>query len=99
HGMGPRYVLVKGGHIPNDYATDVLFDGKEFLLIRSARLTVRDTHGTGCVLSAAIAAHLALNKTVPQAVRAGKDFVTNAIKNGLRIGNGIGPCDPLSLEN
>jgi len=99
HGMGARYVLIKGGHIASDQATDVLFDGKDFFHFDAARLGARDTHGTGCVLSAAIAANLATSKTVPEAVRLGKDFVTNAIKNGLRIGSGVGPCDPLSLEN
>ena len=97
HGMGARHVLIKGGHLSGDDATDVLFDGKEFSHFRSSRIPARDTHGTGCVLSAAITAHLAGGKTVQEAVHLGKEFVTNAIRNGLRIGNGRGPCDPLSL--
>jgi hydroxymethylpyrimidine/phosphomethylpyrimidine kinase len=99
HGMGAQHVLVKGGHIKSDQATDVFFDGKEFVHLHSSRLSVRDTHGTGCVLSAAIAAHLAKDAPVLDAVRRGKEFVTNAIRNGLRIGSGTGPCDPLSLEH
>lgn len=99
HGMGARHVLVKGGHLVGDDATDVLFDGKKFSHFKAARIAARDTHGTGCVLSAAIAAHLATGKTVEDAVQLGKEFVTNAIKNGLRIGGGTGPCDPLSLES
>ncbi len=96
HATGARQVLIKGGHLEGD-ATDVLFDGKEFSRFRSERLPGRDSHGTGCVLSAAITAHLALGKTVREAVQLGKDFVTEAIKNGLRIGKGQGPCDPLGL--
>ena len=98
-GMGARNVLIKGGHFEGSDATDVLFDGKEFVHLKSARIDARDTHGTGCVLSAAITAHLATGKPVDEAVRLGKEFVTNAIKNGLRIGGGTGPCDPLSLES
>ncbi len=96
HAMGAKYVLIKGGHLEGD-ATDVLFDGQEFFRFRSERLQTRDTHGTGCVLSAAIAAHLALGKSVVEAVRLGKELVTEAIRNGLRIGAGHGPCDPLGV--
>ncbi len=94
---GPKYVLVKGGHIDGD-AIDILFDGIRFLKFRSERIAARDSHGTGCVLSAAIAAHLALGREVVEAVQLGKQFVTEAIRNGLRIGSGRGPCDPLGLE-
>ncbi len=97
HGYGPKYVLVKGGHIEGD-ATDILFDGSRFLRFRSQRVAATDSHGTGCVLSAAIAAYLALGRDVVEAVQLGKQFVTEAIRNGLRIGSGRGPCDPLGLE-
>lgn len=97
HAMGARYVLIKGGHLEGD-AIDLLFDGKDFSHFRSERVSTRDSHGTGCVLSAAITAYLALGKNVTEAVQLGKDFVTEAIKKGLRIGSGRGPCDPLGLE-
>ncbi len=96
HAMGARYVLLKGGHIEGD-ATDVLFDGNEFWHICAERIPARDCHGTGCVLSAAITAHLALGRSVREAVELGKQFVTEAIRNGLRIGRGQRPCDPLGL--
>lgn len=99
HGMGAQNVLIKGGHAAIDDATDVLFNGQDFVHFRSARITARDTHGTGCVLSAAITAHLAAGNTVHEAVQLGKECVTNSIKHGLRIGTGTGPCDPLGLEN
>ena len=96
HAMGAEYVLVKGGHLTGD-AADVLFDGQRFEYFRSERLQTRDTHGTGCVLSAAIAAHLARGESVIEAVRLGKELVTEAIRNGLRIGSGQGPGDPAKL--
>jgi hydroxymethylpyrimidine/phosphomethylpyrimidine kinase len=97
HKMGARSVLVKGGHLPEGDAIDVLFDGNTYLQLRSLRLSVRHTHGTGCVLSASITAYCALGKPLQEAIALGKEFVTNAIRNGLEIGSGSGPCDPLSL--
>jgi hydroxymethylpyrimidine/phosphomethylpyrimidine kinase len=97
HGMGARNVLIKGGHLESAAATDILFDGSEFSYFRSPRIGTSQAHGTGCVLSASIAAYLALGKSVKEAVALGKEFVTRAITNALRIGNGVGPCDPLSL--
>lgn len=92
--LGPRWVLVKGGHLPGNHdATDVLFDGDTMTLIATARSDSTDTHGTGCTLSSAIAANLAKGMDVPAAVRAAKDYITGAIQHGLRIGAGIGPVD------
>jgi hydroxymethylpyrimidine/phosphomethylpyrimidine kinase len=99
HEMGARHVLIKGGHLVAEEATDVLFDGTEFVHFRSPRAAVPETHGTGCVLSAAIAAYLALGKPITEAVRLAKDFITRAIKNGLKIGRGAATCDPLALGN
>ena len=96
HQMGARHVLVKGGHLTGDNAVDVFFDGEEFSHFASPRIATRHTHGTGCVLSAALTAFLAQGKTVTEAVRLGKEFVTNAIKGALEIGNGSGPCNPLA---
>jgi hydroxymethylpyrimidine/phosphomethylpyrimidine kinase len=98
HDMGPTHVLIKGGHSEDVEATDVLFDGKEFLQFRAPRIPTSNTHGTGCVFSAAITAYLALGEPLNEAVHFGKEFVTNAIKNALQIGHGAGPCDPLSLR-
>ena len=97
HDMGAAHVLIKGGHVKAEDATDVLFDGREFLKVQSSRIATRNTHGTGCVLSASIAAYLALGKSVKEAVSLSKQFVTQAIRNALQIGHGAGPCDPLSL--
>jgi hydroxymethylpyrimidine/phosphomethylpyrimidine kinase len=97
HGMGPQFVLIKGGHWEGQDATDILFDGKDFCHLRSERIESRNTHGTGCVLSAAITAELAAGKGVKEAVQAAKLLITEAIKNGLSLGSGRGPCDPLGL--
>jgi hydroxymethylpyrimidine/phosphomethylpyrimidine kinase len=98
HDMGAKNVLIKGGHLEDDEVTDVLFDGREIVNFRAPRVPAQHTHGTGCVLSAAITAHLALGRPLKEAVDLGKQFVTKAIRNGLQIGGGIGPCDPLGLK-
>ena len=95
--IGVRNVLIKGGHLAADDATDILFDGTEFSLFRSQRLPMQSPHGTGCVLSAAITAYLAFGKPLKEAIAMSKEFVTNAIRNALRIGKGTAPCDPLLL--
>ena len=97
HERGPRFVLVKGGHLEGD-ALDVLFDGSEFRYFRTARIGVANVHGTGCVLSAAITACLAKGETVVDAVRLGKDFVSEAIATSLRVGNGANACNASGLK-
>jgi len=91
--LGPRAVLVKGGHLAGP-ADDLFAEGERFEWIRGERLDTAHTHGTGCVLSSAIAGYLALGSDLSDAVRAGKAFVTEAIRHALAIGGGIGPVDP-----
>ena len=92
--LGPRWVLIKGGHLPeDDVAVDLLFDGTTEIPISGPRLDTADTHGTGCTLASAIAAHRALGLDVVASVRAAKAYVTGAIEHGLRLGRGIGPVD------
>ena len=92
---GARAVLVKGGHLEGDRADDLFVDrhGTE-LWLGAERIGTLNTHGTGCTLSAAIAAHLALGTPLEEAVREGKRFVTEAIRHSLAIGHGIGPVNP-----
>ncbi|MFN2389074.1 MAG: bifunctional hydroxymethylpyrimidine kinase/phosphomethylpyrimidine kinase [Actinomycetota bacterium] len=92
--LGPRAVLVKGGHLPGDRALDVLWDGASFHEIDGPRFDTDDTHGTGCVLAAAIAARLAHGDALLDAIRAAKTFVSGAIEHSLRLGNGFGPVNP-----
>jgi hydroxymethylpyrimidine/phosphomethylpyrimidine kinase len=94
HDLGPNAVLVKGGHLSGDRAVDVYFDGDELVEIDGPRFDTEDTHGTGCAISAAIAARLAHGDELLDAVRFGKRFVTGAIEHGLRLGKGYGPVNP-----
>ncbi|MDT0269365.1 bifunctional hydroxymethylpyrimidine kinase/phosphomethylpyrimidine kinase [Streptomyces sp. DSM 44915] len=88
--LGPRWVLVKGGHLPGD-AVDLLTDGTETHWLRAPRHDNRHTHGTGCTLASAVAARLAHGDPLPEAVAAAKEYVTGAIRAGFPLGAGIGP--------
>ncbi|WP_329137027.1 bifunctional hydroxymethylpyrimidine kinase/phosphomethylpyrimidine kinase [Streptomyces sp. NBC_01476] len=91
---GPRWALVKGGHLPGSaQASDLLSDGTEEHWFRAARHDNRHTHGTGCTLAAATASYLALGHPVPAAVGLAKEYVTGAIAGGFALGAGIGPVD------
>jgi hydroxymethylpyrimidine/phosphomethylpyrimidine kinase len=90
--MGPRYVLVKGGHLEDD-ATDVLFDGRDIKYFKSKRINTKNTHGTGCTLSSAIASNLALGYSIAEAVEKAKEYITTAIEHSLSIGKGVGPTN------
>lgn len=88
--MGPRHVLLKGGHLEDD-ATDILYDGEHFTYLPSKRIDTKNTHGTGCTLSSAIAANLGKGMTVTEAVKAAKEYITTAIEHSFAIGHGVGP--------
>jgi hydroxymethylpyrimidine/phosphomethylpyrimidine kinase len=92
--LGPRAVLVKGGHLEGGEAVDVFFDGGETVELRAPRVPTTNTHGTGCTLSAAIAARLAGGDSVLDAVRGAKAFLTEAIRASYQVGSGPGPVDP-----
>lgn len=94
HAMGPRAVLVKGGHLDaEEQAVDVLFDGQSFHAFRSERIDTPHTHGTGCTYAATIAARLAHGDAIPDAVATANRYVHAAIQAGLPIGKGHGPTD------
>ena len=88
--LGPKNVLLKGGHRTED-ATDVLYDGQRVIRLEAARVPTKNTHGTGCTLSSAIAANLARGMSVPEAVKAAKRYITVVIEHALPIGKGVGP--------
>ncbi len=90
HALGPRWVLVKGGHLKGD-PVDLLFDGRTIERFVAERVPTPHTHGTGCTYSAAIAAGLARGAGVPEAVGEAKRYVTAAIRAGFALGRGVGP--------
>jgi len=88
--LGPACVVVKGGHLTED-AVDVLYDGTDFRYYRGARIETKNTHGTGCTFSSAIAAFMARGYTVPEAVKLAKDYISGAILHSIELGHGYGP--------
>jgi hydroxymethylpyrimidine kinase/phosphomethylpyrimidine kinase len=94
--LGAEAVLVKGGHIFDEDATDILYYKGGFRLLRGKRHEARDTHGTGCSLSAAITAELAKGRGIFDSVERAKRFVNVAILHGLRIGRGHGPLNHMA---
>ena len=93
HALGARAVLVKGGHLMGNDAVDILFDGREHHVFGVPRVETRNTHGTGCTLSSAIAAHLAAGMGLVDAIRAAKSYLTEALADSgqLEVGGGHGP--------
>ncbi len=90
-GLGCHAVLVKGGHLLGENATDVLYCNDEWTLFDAERVETENTHGTGCTYSAAIATQLARGKDLIDAVRTAKLYITGAIQHALDIGSGHGP--------
>jgi hydroxymethylpyrimidine kinase / phosphomethylpyrimidine kinase / thiamine-phosphate diphosphorylase len=93
HHMGARNVLLKGGHLSGQEATDILFDGKIVRRYASRRFKTNNTHGTGCTYASAIAAFLAQGEPLPVAVARAKEFVTEAIRLAVPLGKGHGPVN------
>jgi hydroxymethylpyrimidine/phosphomethylpyrimidine kinase len=92
--LGPTVVLVKGGHLAGDESPDCLVVDGEVRWLEGARIEGRHTHGTGCVLSAAVTAELARGMEPADACVAAKRFIEKAIAAGVDLGAGVGPVDP-----
>jgi len=93
HGFGCRHVLIKGGHLLSERATDLLYDGRFFTVFRGEYIETPHTHGTGCTFASAIAAHLARGHVLQEAVQHAKTYLTEAIRHSLAIGHGRGPTN------
>lgn len=91
HALGPKYVVVKGGHIPGEEVIDLLFDGQHFERFALPRVPTPHTHGTGCTFSAAIAASLARGYPVANAVWEAKLYLHQALTQAYAIGQGRSP--------
>lgn len=90
---GAAHVLIKGGHLSGAEAVDFLFDGTTCREYRAPRIATKNTHGTGCTYSAAIAAYLAIGLDVPAAVERAKEYLTGAILHSFGLGHGHGPLN------
>lgn len=90
HAMGCKAVVVKGGHAVGN-ALDVLYDGNKIYHFETARIDTKNTHGTGCTFSSAVASQLAKGASIEKAAELAKAYVTMAIKHSLAIGKGCGP--------
>jgi hydroxymethylpyrimidine/phosphomethylpyrimidine kinase len=88
--MGARAVVIKGGHLKGP-ALDLFFDGKKLRTLNAPRIRTKNTHGTGCTFSAAIAANLAKGESLESAVGGAKKYITAAIRAGFRLGAGYSP--------
>ncbi|MBI5496908.1 MAG: bifunctional hydroxymethylpyrimidine kinase/phosphomethylpyrimidine kinase [Deltaproteobacteria bacterium] len=97
--LGARAVLVKGGHLGDADAVDVLFDGAKFETFTHPRLDVARVHGSGCLLSAVITAELAKGATLAAAVRAAKRLLARALERGHRLASGVLLPDPHALAD
>lgn len=90
--LGGMKVIVKGGHLTGD-AIDVVYDGKNFSYLKGTRIETKNTHGTGCTFSSAIAALLARGYTVAEAARQAKEYINGAIEHSFELGRGVGPTN------
>ncbi len=100
--LGPRNVLVKGGHLTGFELVDILFDGENYHSFPGKRIDTPHTHGTGCTFSAALCALLVLGRPIVQAVREARQYMELVISHALPLGKGHGPTNhlaPLFLHN
>jgi hydroxymethylpyrimidine/phosphomethylpyrimidine kinase len=91
--LGPRVVVIKGGHATGPESVDLFFDGTRFERLRGPRIDTRATHGTGCAFSAALAAGLALGQSPFDAAVGARRFLEAAMRAAPRLGRGAGPLD------
>lgn len=92
HSIGAENVLVKGGHARGN-PIDILYDGRQFYYFKAERIPTKNTHGTGCTYSSAIASNLALGFELPEAVKKAKEYMNMVIGHSLEIGKGCGPTN------
>ncbi len=93
--LGPRAAVIKGGHAADAEAIDIYWDGRDLVELAGRRIGTKNTHGSGCVFSAAITAGLAKGQSPLEAVRTAKAFINGAIEHSLELGKGHGPVNPV----
>jgi len=90
-GMGPRQVLITGGHLPGS-PVDLYYDGRDFREYTGERIDTAHTHGSGCTLASAVTAGLAKGLTLQDAIRQARAYVHGAIRHGLPLARATGRC-------
>lgn len=90
--LGAKNVVVKGGHLTGE-AIDVFYDGRSFTHIKGHRINTKNTHGTGCTFSSAIAAHVAKGYSIVESVKLAKEYINEAIEHSIELGHGVGPTN------
>ena len=91
--LGPRAVVIKGGHVPGHAIVDLLYDGATFTELRHERVAGSQTHGTGCTFAASLAASLAQERTLVDAVGRAQSYIAGAIRSAPHLGRGHGPMN------
>ena len=94
--LGAKNVLIKGGHMPSKVVTDIFVNKKEIAKFNSKRVNTKNTHGTGCTLSSAIATYFSCGKTLKKSCEMAINYVNHAIKSGPNLGKGHGPINHLN---
>ena len=89
--LGVHSVLIKGGHHPGSICSDYWTDGTQAIRFSTPRIQTTATHGTGCILSSALAAALACNEDIPTAIATAKTFLNQCLKNPIQAGSGTSP--------
>ena len=91
--LGPAAVIITGGHLDSADIVDLLYDGARFTEFRTARVPGRSTHGTGCTFASAVTAHLALGRSLDEAIPLAQAYVAGAIRTAPALGKGHGPMN------
>ena len=95
HSFGPQWTLIKSGHLTDETdCVDLLYDGSTFIELPGPRYATKHTHGGGDTMAASITAALAGGMPLPEAVRFGKRFVSNSVRDAYPLGSGVGPVSP-----
>ena len=97
--MGAKNVLIKGGHLKTKYIFDIFLSKKEKEIFKSKKISTRNTHGTGCTLSSAIATYFSCGKTLKKSCRMAINYVNHSIGSGPKYGKGHGPINHISTIN
>ncbi len=97
--LGVKNILLKGGHLNSNYSYDILLTNKKLKIFKNKMIKTKNTHGTGCTLSSAIATFLSCGKPLKKSCELGIKYVNQAIKSNLTYGRGNGPINHLNSFN